>query len=132
VELGELDYAAAVYPLLARFPERFAAGVCFLSDGPVHQLLGMLSRALGQSAQATRQLEAAIAASEAADLQLRATEARIQAAGCLLDGDRSKGRRERARQLANEARVKAEQLGMQHMAAEASVLLKRAAGEPRR
>jgi eukaryotic-like serine/threonine-protein kinase len=50
IALGALDYAQAVYPLLAPYPDRFAANVSFFNEGRVSELLGLLDKLLAQKA----------------------------------------------------------------------------------
>jgi DNA-binding winged helix-turn-helix (wHTH) protein/tetratricopeptide (TPR) repeat protein len=78
LRLGALDYAEALYRLLARRPDVFSAQFSFLSEGAVPQLLGMLAAALGKRRTALDYFERAIAMNEGAGLALRAAEARAQ------------------------------------------------------
>jgi DNA-binding winged helix-turn-helix (wHTH) protein len=120
--LSELEYAAELYRLLAPYPDHFALHVSFLCDGSVAQLLGMLARALGRTADARHQLEAALVHNERVGLAPRAAETRLELARCLLDGD-GRADRERARVLATEAKTRAEALGRRPLAAAATQLL---------
>jgi hypothetical protein len=123
--LGALDYAQAVYALLAPYPDRFAGHVSFLCEGSVSQLLGMLSDALGQRASATGQLELGIQMNERAGFIPRVVEGRLQLAECLLDRASPEHQRQRGLALAREAHASAVRLGMQRLAREASTLLQR-------
>lgn len=78
LRLGALEYAEALYPLLARHADGFSTQFSFLSEGAVPQLLGMLAAALGKRRAALDHFERAIAMNERAGLTLRAAEARAQ------------------------------------------------------
>jgi hypothetical protein len=78
--LGARDYAQALYPLLAPYPEHFATHVSFWAEGSVSQLLGMLAAELGQGSQAIAHLQAGIAQNERAGLVRAADQARAQLA----------------------------------------------------
>ncbi len=76
ITLRELEYAEALYPLLAPYPTYFAAHVGFFCEGSVSELLGRLARLLGRPNDAIHHLKAAVAASERAGLAGCAAEAR--------------------------------------------------------
>lgn len=111
------DYAEAIYPLLARYPDHFAGQVSFLCDGSVVQLLGMLAESLGRHAEALCHFEAGITANERAGFEPRAAEARLQLAQCLVaHGEHTSRARERAQGLAREAHASATRMGMPRLA----------------
>ena len=58
--LGELEYAAALYPLLLPYAQHFAAHMSLVCEGSVSGLLGMLARALGKKSEARTHLLTAI------------------------------------------------------------------------
>ncbi len=74
--LRVLDYAEALYPLLAPYPTYFAAHVGFFCEGSVSELLGRLARLLGRPNDAIHHLETAVVASERAGLAVCAAQAR--------------------------------------------------------
>ena len=77
ITLGALEYAEAIYALLAPYPRHFAAHVAFFCEGSVSELLGRLARLLGRPNDATRHLEAGVAASDRAGLGGCAAQARL-------------------------------------------------------
>ncbi len=78
--LRDLDYADAIYPLLAPYPMHFAAHVGFFCEGSVSELLGRLARLLGRPNDAAHHLVAAVAASDRAGLAGCAAQARAAVA----------------------------------------------------
>jgi DNA-binding winged helix-turn-helix (wHTH) protein/tetratricopeptide (TPR) repeat protein len=54
VDLGELEYVEALYPLLAPYPEHFAVNASFVCEGSVSGLLAQLARALGRPNEALK------------------------------------------------------------------------------
>jgi hypothetical protein len=59
IALHEPEYSAALYKLLAPYPDCFAVNVSFVCEGPVGQLLGALARSLGWNAKADAHFAAA-------------------------------------------------------------------------
>jgi hypothetical protein len=76
VGVGALDYAAALYELLAPYSQGFAAHIAFRCEGSVAQLRGMLARMLGHVPSALEQLKIGIVLCERAGLHTCAEEAR--------------------------------------------------------
>lgn len=76
VQLGAAAHQAVLYELLRPYAAYFAVNLSFVCEGSVWQLLGMLSRALGEHERARQQLEAAIDASERAGLKASSVDAR--------------------------------------------------------
>jgi hypothetical protein len=67
--LGARDYCEALYPLLVPYEDHFAVHVSFVCEGPVGQLCGELSAALGQSGAAHEHFERGRVRSELAGLR---------------------------------------------------------------
>jgi eukaryotic-like serine/threonine-protein kinase len=76
IEIGALDYAAALYELLEPHSELFAAHIAFSCEGSVAQLCGMLSLRLGHNARALAQLGAGVVLCERAGVHTCAEQAR--------------------------------------------------------
>jgi hypothetical protein len=81
-ELAANDYAEALYPLLAVYPEHFAAHFSFLCEGAVSLLLGKLALLLGKPEDAESRLQAAAQRSQSVGLERSAAEARLTLALC--------------------------------------------------
>jgi len=122
VSLGALEHAEALYQLLSLHPDRFAAHIAFYCEGSIQQLLGMLALVLGRSAAAMAHLQVAIRRSDGAGHGLRAAEARLQLATCLVAHGGSPQRR-RAVALARQARASAERMGLSKLLFDADRLL---------
>ena len=82
LQLKALDYAEALFALLAPYPRQFAVSISFHCEGSVSQLLGMLAHALGRHAQASTYLADAVQLSERAGLEALAEDARRELARC--------------------------------------------------
>jgi DNA-binding winged helix-turn-helix (wHTH) protein/tetratricopeptide (TPR) repeat protein len=123
LQLGALDYAAALYPLLARFPKHFAAHYAFLSDA-VPQLLSRLCSALERPAEALEHARAALVMNERVGFVRSTVESQLELSRCLLTSSASTDR-EHALGLAREAQRTAARLGMRLSARAASALLRR-------
>jgi hypothetical protein len=82
IALHSDDYAEAIYALLARFPDHFAAHLSFLCEGSVSQLLGNLAHHLGRRTDAIAHLATGIAACDRAHLAGPAALARLDLASC--------------------------------------------------
>lgn len=123
LKLHATEYMEALYPLLARFPQHHAAHYAFLSEGSVPQLLGMLACALGRHDEACAQLERGVAVCEEGGFALRAAEARLSWATCLLEHGRP-AQREHALTLAHEAFRAAKRVGVRSLARAVSATLR--------
>jgi eukaryotic-like serine/threonine-protein kinase len=123
VLLESRETAATMYEVLLPWAESFAGHLSFFSEGPVSQLLGMLSVLLGQPAQAKQHFERALVLAQRAELGLRAAEIRLQLARCLLQEGAPQSAR--AHTLVSKAYAKAEQLGARGLTREAASLLQR-------
>jgi tetratricopeptide (TPR) repeat protein len=82
LQLQALDYAEALFALLAPYPQHFAVSISFFCEGSVSQLLGMLAHALGRRTQALEYLRDAVLISERAELDAQAEDARRELARC--------------------------------------------------
>jgi tetratricopeptide (TPR) repeat protein len=122
LSLDAFDYAEVLYRMLSRYPERFAGHVALYCEGSAQQLLGMLALALGRPAAAMTHLQAAIRRSDGAGYGLRAAEARLQLAACLVSHGGS-GQRRRAVALARQARASAARMALPKLLVEADRLL---------
>jgi DNA-binding winged helix-turn-helix (wHTH) protein len=120
-------YITALYPLLARYSEGFAAGVSFYCEGSVAQLLGMLATGRGSSQSVIAHYEAGIAANENAGFALRAIEARMQLAR-FLASDRAQAAQRRSLALAREAGAVASRFELMAQQHEAEALVQRVNG----
>jgi DNA-binding winged helix-turn-helix (wHTH) protein len=120
--LGARDYMTALYPLLARFPDAFAAHLSILCEGSVAELLGALAFALGRRAEAITHLERGIRMSDHALLPMCAAGARLELARCLFS-DSSNTRVSRVKALAREAQTAAQHWGRKRLAQEAAKFL---------
>jgi tetratricopeptide (TPR) repeat protein len=117
--LGALDYAAALYELLAPYPRLFAAHSSFFCEGSVSQLLGLLAQALSRHTDARAHLEAGIEISVRAGFVLCAVQARFELARFLLKrGDAAD--RPRARALERDANDEAQRIGLPRLASPSS------------
>jgi hypothetical protein len=123
--LNSTEYAAALYALLARHRDDFAAGIAFFCEGSVQQLLGMLAPSHAGTQVVIDHYEAAIAANDGAGFALRAIEARLQLARCL-SNDPSPAARRRATGLMREVSVRAARLELPSQQQEADAMLLRA------
>jgi DNA-binding winged helix-turn-helix (wHTH) protein len=74
--LDARDYVHALYPLLARYPEHFAAHVSFFCEGSTLQLCGEIATHLGRHDDAQRLLSDGAARAERAGLLASAADAR--------------------------------------------------------
>lgn len=119
LDLHAHDYAAALYPLLARYPDAFAGHVSFLCEGSISQLLGALAHALGRRTQAVAHLERGIRLNDNAGFALCAAEARLELARCLLTGAAGT-RSTRAEALAREAQATILRSGARRLTLEAA------------
>jgi DNA-binding winged helix-turn-helix (wHTH) protein len=120
--LGARDYMAALYPLLARFPDAFAAHISILCEGSLAELLGALASALGRRAEAIAHLEHGIHLSDQAQLPMCAAGARLELARCLFS-DAGNTRASRVKALAREAQSAAQHWGRKRLALEAAKFL---------
>ncbi|MET0341398.1 MAG: AAA family ATPase [Polyangiales bacterium] len=123
LRLGALDYAAALYPLLAKYPNHFAANFSFLVEGSVPQLLGMLAIALERHGEARAHLEAGLARNEQAGFVARVAETELLLSTHLLEHGNAADR-ERALTLARKAQRTAVRIGMRSVARRAAGILK--------
>ena len=80
--LDAKPHAEALHSLLEPHAELFSVHIAFFTEGPVAQLLGMLSLALGRPAEAIARFQSAIALAERVGLPERAAEARTALAEC--------------------------------------------------
>jgi hypothetical protein len=120
--LGALDYAEVLYRSLEPYSDAFAAHISFFCEGPVGQLLGMLSSALGKPARALVHLEVAISQCDNARLGLRGAEARLQYANLLAQ---QSTQRRRALAIAREAQASAQRMSLTRIASDAVRLIER-------
>jgi tetratricopeptide (TPR) repeat protein len=123
VALEALEHAAVLYQLLSEHPDRFAAHVAFFCEGSIQQLLGMLALALGRHAAAIAHFQVAIRSSDGAGHGLRAAEARLQLAACLVA--RGDPQRRRVVALVRQARASAARMGLPKLLSDADRLLER-------
>ncbi|HKU37482.1 MAG TPA: AAA family ATPase [Polyangiales bacterium] len=121
--LGARDYMAALYPLLARFPNAFAVHISIFCEGSVAQLLGSMARALGRRAEAPGHLERAITLEETAGFTLCAARSRLELARFIAD-EATNGRTPRAKTLAREAQTAAQRMGARRLATDAGSVLR--------
>jgi len=128
-QLGELSYAAALYRLLARYPDYYAGHYAYYCEGSVPHLLGILANALGRRDAAIAHLELGLSMNEKAGLAPRAAEARTLLAKSLLQSE-SPLDRERAIKLCEEALNASKKLGMRMLSREAGALLRAHTGSP--
>jgi DNA-binding winged helix-turn-helix (wHTH) protein len=122
-QLEELDYAEALIPLLARFPDHFAIHFTFLSDA-VPELLALLYSALGRHSEAVVQARAAVAMNDRVGFVRSAAEARVQLASALLAQGGAE-QRAAAPALCREAQQLAARHGLRLLARKATELLSR-------
>jgi tetratricopeptide (TPR) repeat protein len=78
--LGARDYLAALYPLLARFPNEYTSPVSFYCEGSISHLLGSIAHALGRRDDAIAHLERAVRLDTQAELPRCAARARLELA----------------------------------------------------
>ncbi|HKP62727.1 MAG TPA: AAA family ATPase [Polyangiales bacterium] len=120
-------YISALYGLLGRYADGFAAGVAFYSEGSVQQLLGMLGAGRVASQAVVAHYEAGIGANERAGLALRAIEARMQLARFLAN-DAAQSAQRRSVTLAREAGAAASRIELMAQQREAEALVLRVTG----
>jgi DNA-binding winged helix-turn-helix (wHTH) protein len=123
--LDEPEYCAALEPLLTPHGERFAVHLFGSCDGAVPQLLGMLAHHAGDTGRAVAHFEHAIEMNESAGLPVRAAEASLALASCLL-GQGEPAHVQRAVTLARGVRTNASRLGMLQLGRTARALLQQA------
>jgi DNA-binding winged helix-turn-helix (wHTH) protein len=118
--LDERPYIEALYALLARYPERFAVNLSFWCEGSTAQLLGMLAAAAGRPTLAVEHLRASVGENRRGGFLLRALEAELLLASCLLRGTREE--RSEGHALAQRARASALDWQLRGLRAQADAL----------
>jgi eukaryotic-like serine/threonine-protein kinase len=120
-------YVTALYALLSRHTDGFAAGLAFYCEGSVPQLLGMLGAGRVSTQTVVAHFEAGIAANERAGFALRAIEARMQLARFLAN-DAAQSAQRRSAVLAREAGAAASRFELMAQQREAEALVLRVNG----
>jgi DNA-binding winged helix-turn-helix (wHTH) protein len=121
--LGAREYLAALYPLLARFPNAFAVHVSVVCEGSISQLLGMVAHVLGRRAEGIAHLERGIAMAERAGFSMSAADGHLELARCLA-ADTASARSPRVKTLAREVQSTAERIGARRLMLEATSTLR--------
>jgi GGDEF domain-containing protein len=105
------DHSSTLYELLAPFPDYYAVGISFHSNGSVSYYLGQLAAALGRDQDAVRHYERALERNAAFELKPWVAQTSLDLASLLLDSHEVRDGR-RALALLEDARVLSETLGL--------------------
>jgi hypothetical protein len=116
--LGDAKRAEQLYALLRPLEGRFAVlGLCVMSWGSVDRYLGQLAAAMSRSKEAAEHFEVAISKNASIGAHIWCVHSQIDYARVLMRDTREASQR-RARELASDAALRAQELGLKAAASE--------------